>query len=171
MSARDHEHHRGHRQFAVMQRHRLDMPREMVDADQRQPGSGRRGFRKGHTDQERPDQSGPLGHGYRTESGPRGVRIGQRRLDHAADVAHVLARRQFRHDPAPLAVNGHLRGDDVRTNHPRLRGVAGLFDHSGGRFVAGRFYSKYLHGAKALASESVYGARQIPFSVMMPVIS
>ena len=53
----------------------------------------------------------------------------ERPLDHAADIAHVLARGQLGHDAAPLAVNRHLRGDDVGADRPRRRaGVAGLFD-------------------------------------------
>ena len=42
------------------------------------------------------------------------LRLLERLLDDAADVAHVLARRQLRHDAAPLAMDVGLRRDDVR---------------------------------------------------------
>ena len=48
----------------------------------------------------------------------------ERALDDAADVAHVLARRQLRHDAAPLAMDVGLRRDDARADRPGPRGIA-----------------------------------------------
>ncbi len=74
----------------------------------------RGGFRERHADEQRPDESGPLRDRHRIQVRPAGARVGQRRVDDAADVAHVLPRREFGHDAAPLPMDLHLRGDDVR---------------------------------------------------------
>ena len=70
----------------------------------------------------------------------------ERAIDDAADIANVLAGRELRHDTAPLAMDRHLRRDDIRPDRPRLRRIAGLFDHGGRRFIAGRFDTEDSHG-------------------------
>jgi len=143
--ARDDQHDRRQRELAVLQHQRFDMTGQMVDGHERQ--SRRSGSRLGErdADQQRPDQPGPLGHGDRTEVTPRGAGLAHRTLDDAADVADVLARREFGHDAAPLPMDRHLRRDDVGANGPRFRGVAGFFDHSGRGFVAGCLDAKDQH--------------------------
>ena len=165
------------------------MAGQMMHADERESGGGGRGFRERHADQQRTDEAGTLRDGDRAEIVPGGPCVGQRAIDDAADVADVLARGELRHDAAPLAVDGHLRGDHVRANRPRLRRVAGLFDDRGRCFVAGGFDAEDLHAvaggwrwlsagtanaapvaSNARLSDSAYGARKMPRSVMMPAM-
>ena len=96
-------------------------------------------LRDRHADQQRADQARALGHRNRVDVLPRRARFGERALEHAADVAHVLARRQLRHDAAPLAMDRDLRGDDARSHPPRLRRIAGLLDDGRRRLVARAF--------------------------------
>jgi hypothetical protein len=67
----------------------------------------------------------------RPKVAPGGVSLCERAIHDAADIADVLTGRELRHDTAPLAMDRHLRGDDVRTNRPGLRGVAGFLDDRG----------------------------------------
>ena len=110
--------------------------------------------------------------------------VGERRFEHAADVADVLPRRELGDDAPPLPVNRGLRGDDARTDLPGAGGVAGLRHHGGGRFVAGRLDREQHHRtsvgvepstpsvrvepSSAFFSDSLYGAVKMPRSVMIP---
>ena len=84
-------------------------------------------LRERHADEQRPDEPGPLRDRHarrcRRASTPACV---ERLFDDAADVAHVLARRELGDDTAPLAMDRRLRRDDVRARAPRPRRVAGL---------------------------------------------
>ena len=66
-------------------------------------------------------------------------------LQYYADVAEVLPRREFRDDAPPLAMNGRLRGDHIRSNRPGSRRVAGLLDDGGRRLVARGLDSQNAH--------------------------
>ena len=98
------------------------------------------------------------------------------RFDDAADVAHVLARRQLGHDAAPLAMDVDLRGDDVRPDAPGPRGIAGLLDDGRGRLVARGLDPEQVHVdfgdavEGPLSGVSLYGGPKMPLSVMMPVM-
>ena len=74
--------------------------------------------------------------------------VGERALDDAADVAHVLPRRQLRDDAAPFAMDLDLRGDDVRADPPRASRVTGLLDERRGRFVAGGLDAQDDHASQ-----------------------
>ena len=77
--------------------------------------------------------------GDRGQIGQPRVRTLERLACHRDDRAQMLARGQFRHHAAILAVNGHLRCD-----HGGEDGLA-IFDHGGGGFVAGRFDGQNAH--------------------------
>ena len=111
----------------------------MVNANQRQVGGNRRRFREREADQQRPDQPRALCHRDRADIAPRHRRLFEPPLDDAADVSDVLARRQLGNHAAPLAMNRHLRGDDVRADRPGTIDVAGFFNDGGRRFVARGF--------------------------------
>jgi hypothetical protein len=119
--------------------------REVMDRHQRKAGRRRRRLGERHADQKRSDETGTLRHRHGAQVGPGRLRLVEAALDDATDVANMLARGQLGHDPAPFAMNRHLRGDDVGSRRPRLRRVAGLFDDGGGSLVAGRFDSKDQH--------------------------
>src|SRR4030095_4810222 len=81
------------------------------------------------------------------------------------------------HDAAPFAMDVSLRGDDVRTQNPPPVGRGALLDDRGGGLVAGRLDTEHQHqvvaaGARptSAASDSTYGGRAMPRSVMMPAI-
>ena len=101
-------------------------PRPPPSRTTRRPAASRRG-------------PGPCVTAIAPRSRPATRRLVERALDDAADVANVLARGELRHDAAPLAVNRHLRGDDVRADRPRPRAIAGLLDDGGGRSRRRRF--------------------------------
>ena len=158
MAAGDDEDDGGQRQLTILQNERFDVAGKMVDGDQRKAGGGGGGLGERHADEQRSDEPRPLRDRDRAEVGPRRSGLGERALDHSADVADVLPGRELRHDTAPLAMNRHLRGDDVGADRPWLRGVAGLFDNGGRRFVAGSFDTENTHGvrsAEAFALQSV----------------
>jgi len=74
----------------------------------RQPGGGCRGLGERHADEQGADQPGPLGHRYSAEIAPRRLRIVERALDDAGDVANVLARCQLGNDASPVTMDGDL---------------------------------------------------------------
>ena len=128
-------------------------------------------FANDDADEQRADEARALRHRDRVDVRPATAALGQRALDDAADVADVLARRELRHDAAPLAVNLDLRGDDVRADRARPRRVAGLRDDGRRRLVARGLDAEDGHQAAASIarfSDSLYGARTMPLSVMMP---
>ena len=134
--AGDDEHDRRQRQRPVVQDQRLDVAGEMVHGDERHVERHRHRLGRLQPDQQRADQARPLRHRDGTEIAPADAGVAQRPLEHAADVAQVLPRRELGHDPAPLAVERHLRGDDVRADAPGLVGRAGLLDDRRGGLVA-----------------------------------
>src|SRR5690349_20092466 len=101
----------------------FDVPRKMMDRDERQTRSRCSRFGERHPDEERTDQTRALRHGNGAELTPIRPCVVQRSLDDAANVPNVLPRGQLRHHAATLAMNLRLRGDDVRTNGPRTRRV------------------------------------------------
>jgi len=147
------------------------MAGKMVNGNERQVGRGRGGLRERDADEQRADEPRPLRHRDRAEVRPARVRLVERALDDAADVADVLSGRELGDDPAPLTVDRHLRRDLVRPNRPGLRGIAGFFDDGRRRFVAGGFYAEDSHTSNARFSDSSYGALKMPRSVMMPAMN
>ena len=93
------------------------------------------------------------------------VKLDERTFDHAADVAHVLARGQFGHYTAPLAMDVDLRGDDVRTQRP---GAVTILDDRRRRLVARRLDAEDQHAW--VASDSRKGGLSTPRSVTIAVM-
>jgi len=142
-----HDEHDGRqRHLAVLQDERFDVAGEMMHGDERQSGCRGSSLGEGDADQQGADESRTLRHRDGPEIGPPRLPLPEGAFDDPADVANVLARRELRHDAAPLAMDRHLRGDHVRADGPRLVRVAGLFDHGGRGFVAGGFNAENLHG-------------------------
>ena len=81
--------------LAVLEDDRLDVPGEMVHANDGKSGCGGRGFGERETDEQGSDQTRPLGDSNRTEVRPGHLRIDHRPVDHAADVAYVLTGSEF----------------------------------------------------------------------------
>jgi hypothetical protein len=69
----------------------------------------------------------------------RGARLAKSFADHRDDGPQVLARSQFGHHAAILAMCAHLGGD-----HGGKHGFA-VFDDCGSSFVAGGFDAKNTH--------------------------
>ena len=129
--------------LAVLEEQRLDVAREMVNRHERTIERERERLGERDADQQRTDEAGALRDGNRVELvqiGLRGVRAAR---DDAADVANVLARGELGHDTAPLAMDGHLRRDDVRSDRPRV--PSGFRDHCRRRLVARRFNAQHQH--------------------------
>jgi hypothetical protein len=114
----------------------------VVHRDERAAQRERERFRERHADQERPDQPRSLRHRNRIdvfELCPGGL---ERRPHDAADVADMLARRELGHHASPLAMDGRLRGHDIRADGPD----AVLFgDDRRGRFVARGLDAEHQH--------------------------
>ena len=112
-----HDEHDGRRRdLAVLEPERFDVPGQMIDGNQRLPRRPRRALRERHAHEQRPDEPGPFGDRDRVEIRPPRRRIGERALDDAADVAHVLPRRDLGNDATPLAMDLDLRRDDARAH-------------------------------------------------------
>ena len=138
VAARDDQHRGGQRNLAVLEKDRLDVAGQMMHGDDRAcraPAAA--AFANDDADEQRADEAGPLRHRERVDVVPADAGVRQRALDDAADVAHVLPRRDLRHDTAPLAMDVDLRRDHVRADPPRPRRVAGRRDDGGGGLVAG----------------------------------
>ena len=135
MSARDDEHDRRHRHLSALEHEGLDVTGQVMNGNHGDASRPRQCLRELQADEQRSDEARPLRHGDRLERRRSG--IGERALDHAADVADVLPRRQLGNDAAPLAMDGDLRGDDVRTDPPGAIGAGGFLDHRRRRLVAG----------------------------------
>src|SRR5688572_31772777 len=116
-----------------------------MDADERRRSRPGQRLRERQPDQQRPDQSGPTGHG---DGVVTGAAIRQRALDNAADVANVLSCRELGYHAAPDAMDLNLRGDDARAQTPRTFGVAGLFDQRRRGFIARGFDAEHYHVSK-----------------------
>ena len=145
MPARDHQHDRrqGHR--AAFHDERFDMSGQMLHADEgHAEGRGGR-FGEGDAHEQRSDQPRSLRDRDCVKAIPAGVRLLQRPIDDAADVAHMLARGKFRDNAAPGAVDLRLGRDDVRTHVPRPGGIAGVGHHRGSRLVARGLDGKQQH--------------------------
>ena len=134
-------------------------------------------LRERHADQQRADEPRPLRHRDRPEVRSATPRLLERALDDAADVAQVLARRQLRHDAAPLPMDRGLRGDDVRAHRPgplrRRRFPRSRPRPSRRRRFRSRGGARVFYAttpAQASRSVSLYGGRKMPRSVMMPVM-
>ena len=120
---------------AVVQEERLDVTGEVVHGHERHAERQRDRLGRGDADEQRADEPGALRDRHGAEVAPRRARFVERALEHAADVANVLTRRELRHDAAPLAMDRDLRRDHARADRPRLRRIAGLLDDGGRRLV------------------------------------
>jgi hypothetical protein len=117
----------------------------VIDGDERLANRPRRRFRERHADQQGTDQTRPLRHRDRVKVVPAGAAIRERALDDAADVAHVLARRELRHHAAPFAMDVDLRRDDVGSDLPAVLSVGAALDQCGRGLVARGFNPQDQH--------------------------
>ena len=115
------------------EKHGVDVPFQMIHADQRLPERLRQHLAVGHADEQRADQPWPVRDGHGVHIFQRQVRLLDRFPHHRHDLPKVLARRKLRHHAAVLAMNLGLRRDYARKNSP----AAG--DDRRGRLVAGGF--------------------------------
>ena len=145
VATRDDEHDRRQRHLAVVEDERLDVAGKVMHGHKGEPGGGGRRLGERHADEQGADQAGPLGHRHGAEVVPRCLRVVERALDDAGDVADMLAGRQLGNDASPITMDGNLRGNDVRADRPGLEPVPGLLNHSGGSFVAGSLDAEDAH--------------------------
>ena len=129
----------------MRERQRFDVPGQMVDGDDRDVPRPRIRLRERDAHEERTDEARPLRHGYGIDVVALCARLRERGFDDAADVAHVLPRRQLGDDAAPLAMDVVLRGDDRGPDDPGPRGVAGFGDDRRGRLVARGLNREQVH--------------------------
>ncbi len=122
---------------------RVDVPLEMIHADQRLPEREREGLGRRDPDGERPDEPGPARDRDPVDAVEPDARAFERLVDHRAQALQVPARRQLRHDPAVARVQIHLRCDDVRPQ------VLQTVEHRGGGFVAGGLDPEDVHASGA----------------------
>ena len=107
MAAGHHEHGGGHRHLAIFELPAIRYgPARWWTATIGLPSIAAAGSLANDTPTSNdPTQPRPLGNGQRVHVRPAGARVCQRALDDATDVPDVLARRQLRHDAAPLAMD------------------------------------------------------------------
>ncbi len=90
VTAGDHQDNGRQRDRAVLEEDRLDVPRQVVHGDDGPVQRSGRGLRERDAHEERPNQTRSLRDRDGIDAGPTDARAGQRALDDAADVAHVL---------------------------------------------------------------------------------
>jgi hypothetical protein len=98
----------------VLEDDRIDVPLDVIDADERLPQRVGHRLRVGEPDEERADEPRPLRHGDAVNLlGPQaGAR--ERLLDDFDDLVQMLARGDLRYHAAEAPVRLDLRGDDGR---------------------------------------------------------
>ena len=121
------------RGVAVLQPGRVHVALEVVDPDERHVVDPGERLREVDPDEQRPGESGAVGDGDRAHVRPIGSGIGPCLIEHRHDPAQVGPGGHLGNDPASGGVERHLRGDDVRTDHPAV------LDQGDAGFVAGRF--------------------------------
>ena len=119
--------------FPLVQQHRVNVPFEMIDGDQRQPLRKGQSLGVGDAHQQRSGQSRAAGHGDGVQIVKRDIGLGQRRAHHRDNGAQMLAAGQLRHHAAIARVGRNLRGDD------RGERARAALDHGRGGLVAGGF--------------------------------
>ena len=123
----------------LFQHHGVDMPLDVIDAEERNPqGSGKAlGVSDAH--QERPYEPRAAGHADSTKVAVTDVGSAERFAHYGNDRSQVLAGCQFRHHASIGAMDIELRGDDVREQAVAIRyhGRRGL--------VAGRLDAEQVH--------------------------
>ena len=91
----------------------VDVPLEVVDADERQSVHEREALREVDADEQGARQPGPVGHGDPVDVGPVHAGIGEGCVEDRHDPAQVRAGRDLRDDPARRRVQRDLARDDV----------------------------------------------------------
>src|SRR5882724_7679583 len=117
----------------------------MVNRDDWNPCCRRGGLREGHPDEQRTDEPRALSDRNCVEIAPPSIGVSKRLLDDATNVPDVLTRGELRDYASPLAVNGHLRRDDVRPYRPGPQSIVNLLNDGGRCFVAGGFDAENTH--------------------------
>lgn len=119
-----------------LKKHRMNVAFEVIDGNERFSEPLGENLAVGHTHEQRANQPGAFRHGDRIHVAKGDAGLLNRFAHNGHDLPKMLARGNLRNDPAVLAVNSHLRCDNVRKN------AATIGDNRGGRFVAGRFDSE-----------------------------
>ena len=78
----------------------VDVTEKMIDPDQRQVIGNGESFGECHTDQERGNKTGRMGHGDRRKIGRGDPRILQRLIHHGTDRSKMFTGSQFRNHTA-----------------------------------------------------------------------
>jgi hypothetical protein len=134
VAARDHQGQRGQRDVGRGQERGLEVPGDVVDADQRFAVDEGDRLRHLQPHQQRAHEARALGDRDRVEGRVVEPGLGHGAAHHGHDVLDVVARRQLGHHPAVGRMDRDLGGDHVREDgaavgHHRGRGlVAGGLD-------------------------------------------
>ena len=115
-----------------LQKHRVDMALEMIDADQRLFQRHGERFAVGDADQKRADQARAARDGNGVESRQSDLRSLKSFAHNRHDLPQMLARGKLRNHAAIFAVNINLRRNDAGKN------AAPIADNGRGGLVAGR---------------------------------
>ena len=97
-----------------------DMAFDMVDRDEGHASGVSDRFRERHSDDERADEPGPLGHGDSVDVRKPKRRVFERAIDDRSDRLQMLPGRELGYDAAEGSVNVVLRRDHVRENAPTV---------------------------------------------------
>ena len=116
-----------------------DMPFNMMDPYQRDPGRKADGFGGRHPYKKSPYQSRAISHRNGVHIRKRFCRIGQGLFNHLIYFFYVLAGGNFRHHAAILRVQGNLGVNHIGEHFPSV------FYHCGRRLVTGAFNCQYIN--------------------------
>ena len=83
----------------MLEQRREQMPLDVIDADERNPGRLREPLRAHQADQQRADQSRPARDRDTADIGEIAARLRHRAFDNRHHRDHMVARREFRNDP------------------------------------------------------------------------
>jgi hypothetical protein len=109
---------------------RVDVPLQVVDADERHAATEGDRLRRGDPHQERPDEPRPDGDGHGVDVSERRLGLAQRHLEQRVDALEVRPGGDLGDHAPELLVEVSLAGDQVRTDQPPV------LDDRDGRLVA-----------------------------------
>ncbi|MNV66417.1 hypothetical protein D3C71_1591690 [compost metagenome] len=116
----------------------INMPRNMMRANQRLVPGQRQALRRHNADQKRADKTRPLCNGNGVQFLRRNSRLLQRFLHNKGNDLHMLARRNLRHNSAESAMCFNLARDDIRQH------LAAVLDDRRRCLVAAGLDSQYI---------------------------
>ncbi len=165
MAARDHERDGRVLDLGVVKGNGVDVPLDVVDADERLSAGVRERLRVADADEQRADEPRSARDGDSVDLVDRDARLVERLVDDRADLLEVLARRDLGHDAPVDAVRRDLRRDDVRAN------MAAVLDDGRRGLIARRLDAEHQAHRYSTVTETILSPLRIESTTSCPSVT